>query len=89
VTLAGKTAVGRGGASVLSNAGLTHFIAHTPEEYISIAVGLAGDRAGRQLRRSTLREQLKSSPLMDGKRFAADIEAAYRELWRQWCGKPV
>ena len=45
ITLAGRTAVGRGGVSILSNVGLTELIAQTPEQYVAIAVELAGDRA--------------------------------------------
>jgi predicted O-linked N-acetylglucosamine transferase (SPINDLY family) len=29
---------------------------------------------------------MKSSPLMDAKRFALQVEAAYRQIWRGWCG---
>jgi predicted O-linked N-acetylglucosamine transferase (SPINDLY family) len=47
VTLAGCTAVGRGGVSILSNAGLPELIAQTPEEYLAIAVQLAGRICGR------------------------------------------
>jgi predicted O-linked N-acetylglucosamine transferase (SPINDLY family) len=35
--------------------------------------------------RSSLRERLKNSSLTDGARLAAEIEAAYREIWRLWC----
>jgi predicted O-linked N-acetylglucosamine transferase (SPINDLY family) len=28
---------------------------------------------------------MEASVLMDAPRFARDIEAAYREAWRQWC----
>ena len=34
--------------SILSNVGLPELIARTPEEYVAIAVGLAGDRSGLQ-----------------------------------------
>jgi predicted O-linked N-acetylglucosamine transferase (SPINDLY family) len=26
-----------------------------------------------------------ASPLTDAKRFAANIEAAYRQMWKTWC----
>ena len=45
ITLAGRTAVGRGGVSILSNLGLPELIARTPEQYVAIAVALAGDPA--------------------------------------------
>ena len=43
VTLAGKTAVGRTGASILSNIGLAGLIARSPEQYVRIAVELSKD----------------------------------------------
>ncbi len=44
VTLSGKTSVGRGGRSILSNLGLPELIAHDPGQYVQIAADLAGDR---------------------------------------------
>ena len=44
ITLTGRTAVGRAGASILSNLGLPELIAETPEQYVAIAVELAADR---------------------------------------------
>jgi predicted O-linked N-acetylglucosamine transferase (SPINDLY family) len=85
VTLRGQTAVGRGGASILSNVGLTEFIAENPEQYLSIAVGLAGDLPKLGELRSSLRTRIERSPLMNARQFAADIEAAYRQMWRNWC----
>ena len=86
ITLAGRTAVGRGGVSMLSNLGLTELIARTPEEYVAIAVDLAGDRARLAALRGGLRQRMQASPLMDGKQFAADVEAAFRHMWQTWCG---
>jgi predicted O-linked N-acetylglucosamine transferase (SPINDLY family) len=28
---------------------------------------------------------MQASPLMDAPRFARNIEAAYRQMWRNWC----
>ena len=39
----GRTAVGRGGASILSNAGLLDLIAQTPKQYVEIAIEWATD----------------------------------------------
>ena len=87
ITLSGKTAVGRGGVSILSNVGLKEFIAGSPEEYMSIAERLAGDLPALEQMRPTLRGRLAASPLMDGRQFAADIESAYRQMWRILCAK--
>ncbi|HMD53422.1 MAG TPA: hypothetical protein VKJ65_02595, partial [Phycisphaerae bacterium] len=86
VSLAGKTAVSRAGKSILSNVGLPELIAKTPEEYIQIAVKLAGDLPRLAELRKTLRQRMENSSLMDAKSFARDIESAYRDMWQKWCG---
>ena len=44
VTLAGATHVTRAGLSVLSTVGLTRLITNSAQQYVDVAVGLAGDR---------------------------------------------
>ena len=88
VSLAGQTAVGRGGVSILSNVGLPELVAADTEEYLGIAVGLAQDLSRLSRLRATLRNRMQASPLMDAPRFARNVEAAYREMWRRWCGNP-
>jgi predicted O-linked N-acetylglucosamine transferase (SPINDLY family) len=85
VTLVGQTVVGRGGLSQLSNLGLPELIAQTPEQYVRIAADLAGDLPRLAELRRTLRGRMEASPLMDAPRFARNIEAAYRQIWRTWC----
>jgi len=87
VSLAGKTAVGRGGLSILSNIGLPELVANTNEDYVKIATNLANDLPRLAHLRNTLRARMEQSPLMDAPRFARSIESAYREMWRKWCAK--
>jgi predicted O-linked N-acetylglucosamine transferase (SPINDLY family) len=87
VSLAGQTAVGRGGLSILSNLGLTDLVAQDCQQYVRIALELAGDLPRLSALRATLRERMLNSPLMDAPRFARNIEAAYREMWRRWCDR--
>jgi predicted O-linked N-acetylglucosamine transferase (SPINDLY family) len=86
VSLAGKTAVGRGGLSILSNIGLPELVADSEERYIRIASGLSHDPSRLGNLRSTLRQRMERSPLMDAPRFARNVETAYRQMWRSWCG---
>lgn len=85
VTLSGKTAVGRGGASILNNVGLQEFVAETPEKYVAIAAELAGDVERLASLRQQLRGRLQASPLMNGRQFASDMEAAFRFMWKIYC----
>jgi len=85
VTLVGQTIVGRAGLSQLMNLKLPELIAQTPEQFVQVAAALAKDLPRLTELRSTLRQRMERSPLMDAPRFARNIEAAYREMWRQWC----
>jgi predicted O-linked N-acetylglucosamine transferase (SPINDLY family) len=85
ITLAGRTAVGRGGVSILSNLGLEDLIARTPEDYVASALRWARDPVGLAALRSNLRPRMQSSVLMDGGNYAAGVEAALRGMWEAWC----
>jgi predicted O-linked N-acetylglucosamine transferase (SPINDLY family) len=86
VTLAGEAAASRGGVSILSNVGFPELIASDTERYVQIAVSLAEDPSRLTGLRSRLRQQMITSPLMDAPQFARDVETAFREMWRKWCG---
>jgi protein O-GlcNAc transferase len=88
VTLIGNTVAGRAGLSQLTNLGLTELVASDPQQYVRIARELAMDRDRLSELRRTLRQRMQKSPLMDGERFARNIEAAYRSMWKIWCGTP-
>jgi predicted O-linked N-acetylglucosamine transferase (SPINDLY family) len=85
VSLAGNVHASRVGVSLLSNLGLSELIADSPETYVRLATDLASDRARLSDLRSTLRQRMQQSPLMDAPRFARNVEAAYRQMWRTWC----
>jgi protein O-GlcNAc transferase len=86
ITLAGNRPTSRYGTSLLMNLGLTQFIAKTPEQYIDIAVSAAEDVIGRSELRRTLRTRMAESILMNEARYARQIEAGYRGMWKRWCG---
>ena len=87
VSLAGETAVGRGGLSILSNLGLAELVARDAGSYVEIAVELARDRSRLAGLRAGLRERMRASPLLDAPRFARNVEAVYRLLWERWCAR--
>ncbi len=85
VTLAGRTAVSRGGSSLLANIGLDELVTRSPEQYLDWAARLIGDVEGLVALRRELRGRLESSPIMDSARFTAGVEDVFRTMWRDWC----
>ncbi|HEY8747808.1 MAG TPA: tetratricopeptide repeat protein [Tepidisphaeraceae bacterium] len=85
ITLAGNTAVGRGGVSILTNIGATELIASNLDEYVQIAANLANDLPRLIELRQSLRTRMMQSPLTDEPRFARQLEHAYRGIWNDWC----
>jgi predicted O-linked N-acetylglucosamine transferase (SPINDLY family) len=84
VTLVGELALGRAGLSQLRNLGLPELTAMTEDQFISIAAALAGAIDRLRDLRATLRQRLMASPIADAPRFARNIEAVYRQIWRKW-----
>jgi len=86
VTVAGSRSVSRSCASILTTVGLADWIARTPEEYVRLALRFARDQQVLTELRGSLRRRMRESPLMNEPEFTRDLEAAYREVWRRWCG---
>lgn len=85
VTRTGRSAASRGGWSIAANLGMPELVAHSDDDFVRIATGLARDLPRLAALRAGLRARMKASPLMDAPRFAANIERAYRQMWRAWC----
>jgi len=81
ITLSGNLHVGRVGASILTNVGLTDFIAKDIESYIELAVEMAANTSYLEEIRKGLRERMQGASLCDGRSFAIDVESAYQEMW--------
>jgi predicted O-linked N-acetylglucosamine transferase (SPINDLY family) len=85
ITRVGRTVVGRAGLSQLSNLRLTELAAPEDDRFVQIAVELAGDMPRLAEMHDTLRDRMMASPLMDAARFARNMEAAYRAMWKSHC----
>ena len=85
VSLVGKTAWGRAGKSLLSCVGLGELACDNAEQFVEVAAGLCRDETRLRELHEGLRPRMETSPLMDARRFAANMEAAYRQMWREWC----
>ena len=87
VTLVGERFLSRASLSVLTAAGWAEFAAADEAAYVACCVRLASDVAALAALRAAIRPRIAASPLMDAQGFARDIEAAYRNLWAQWCAQ--
>ena len=85
ITLRGHRHAGRVGASLLTQVGLADLIADSTEEYVEIAVALAGNPGRLDELHRLLRPRVAASPLCDESAFASKIEAAFRTMWQHWC----
>jgi protein O-GlcNAc transferase len=87
LTAPGGTTVSRGSLSIISNLGLADLAAKNLESLPQRAIEIASDVPRLAALRASLRERMRHSPLMDGPRFARDMESAYRQMWRDWCDR--
>lgn len=85
ITFPGKTFAGRHAASHLTNAGYSQFVARDIEHYVQLAVEWEGRLNELAAMRSTMREQLRQSPLCDAARFATDFLDIIEHNWREKC----
>jgi predicted O-linked N-acetylglucosamine transferase (SPINDLY family) len=88
VALAGRTAVQSSSVWILKSAGLADtMVVDSPQQYVKAAEHLAGIVGQLPDLRHNIRQAMKSSPAMDEPGFTRELEAAYRDMWRTWCGK--
>ena len=88
IALRGERGISRSGYSIMQSLGASELIARDADEYVRLNVQLARDVTRRKELRSTLRRRLERSPLMDATAFVRDLEAGYRQMWRDWCRNP-
>lgn len=83
LTLAGGRFISRQGVGILTNAGLSDWIAADADELVAKAVAYAGNLDRLAVLRAGLRRQVQASPLFDAARFARHLEDALFGMWRQ------
>ncbi|MCH9639018.1 MAG: tetratricopeptide repeat protein [Betaproteobacteria bacterium] len=81
ITLAGETLLARQGASILTAAGLSNWVADNLDEYVSKAIKLSSELPCMVTLRSGLREQVRDSPLFDAQQFARNLELAFLGMY--------
>jgi predicted O-linked N-acetylglucosamine transferase (SPINDLY family) len=85
VSRVGATQIARQGLSLLGSVGLGHLAQPDEAGFVQACVSLAADRASLARLRAGMRERLRASSLLDGAGFARAMEAAWREMWCDWC----
>lgn len=85
ITTPGPSFAGRHALSHLCNAGLESLVAKDFEEYVKIAVTLAGDRRLLADLRILLPYSLATSPITRPYQLAADLHTAFRAMWERHC----
>jgi protein O-GlcNAc transferase len=87
LTCPGPTPPSRAGLSCVANAGYPEWGAPTSEDqYLQLVREWSSDLPRLADIRATLPDRVRTSPLMDSPRFARNLESAYRQMWRRWCG---
>lgn len=87
VTLIGGTVCGRYGYSHLNRIGFPELAAHDEAEFVDIAVALASDPDRLGHYRQALRPALSASSYFDAELHVAELEEAFRVMWRRWCAE--
>jgi predicted O-linked N-acetylglucosamine transferase (SPINDLY family) len=83
LNLAGESFLFRQGAGFLTNAGLPEWVAVSQDEYVAKAVRFTSDLDQLAALRERLRQQVESSPLMSGERFAGCFAEALQGMWQR------
>jgi predicted O-linked N-acetylglucosamine transferase (SPINDLY family) len=65
--------------------GLDRLIASNEADYVALAARTARDAAFLSECRSSLRERLRASAIMDEAGFTRRLEGAFRDAWRRRC----
>ena len=87
LTRLGEAFAGRMAASLLTAIGAPELIASSADEYETMAIGLAQDRARLMAVKEKLAANRGTAQLFDAVRFARNIEAAYMAMAeRHWAG---
>lgn len=89
VTLAGDRMASRTSASILTCLGLQSLVTFDGDAYVNAAVSLAEDEAALASLRRGMRRRFSGTALGEPEIFTANLETAFRNMWRAWCRKPT
>ncbi len=85
ITIASSESRNRMSTGVLMQAGLGELVTNSAETYIDLAQGLADHPDELEQLRARIHPAMAASTLLDPMTFTRSLEAAYREMWNNWC----
>ena len=85
ITVPGQTFASRHSLSHLSAIGLPELVAKDKDDYVRLAVELAGSTERIAKLRAGLRSRMTNSPICDGEKFARNFTTAMQRIWCEWC----
>lgn len=80
----GKRHGSRFGYSMLANVGVEELAAPDWQSYIEKAVALAKDKQTLYALQEKLPGMMKSSPIMESKKYVCDMETLYKQIFAKW-----
>jgi predicted O-linked N-acetylglucosamine transferase (SPINDLY family) len=85
VVKAGGHFVSRMGASFMTAAGLSEWVANDDDHYVEIATRMAADRSALLELKRSMRLRLQARPAWNVDAYVHDFEQALQGMWRDWC----
>jgi len=85
ISIKGNAHVSRVTFSIMKALGMERYIADTKSGYIDIACELSRDLYGLSHLRETLRDNMRTSVVTDGKRFTECLESKFHKMWQEYC----
>ena len=85
ISLVGEHHFSRVGLSLLSAVELDYFACKDEDEYVAKATVLASNPEALNKIRFQLRQRMMASDMCNPQKQAANMEDAYRQMWRKWC----
>ncbi len=73
----------RTSSSLLRTMGLGAWVAQDTEQWLALGCAIDADR----IDRAAIRLAFETSPVRDLPAYVQAVEEAYRDLWREWCGR--
>lgn len=84
VTLIGQQLIRRQSASILTGLGRPKWIAYDSDQFVEIVTALASNDSFRKELRQSMRQEMATSELCDGKSLARALEESFVTMFNRW-----